>query len=241
MRCCRFFIILIIVAVFAAFSGCQPNPEINIVTSKNDGAFEAALANTTTEVSNEAGMSQTYQTNFTSTDGTITYTVNAAFPAAAGTGPVIQVTPHEITTDEARAIARVLFDGADMYEYTEIMSKSELEESILYLEYKLSNYDALLDYYGGNKEMTDAIVSMYTAQIAEYKEKYENSEDTVEPQLCDWEFYPETHYTAVGNSGSEYIMAMTTVDGIPYRYKVCNRTEADYRIHSVLHSPIRQR
>jgi len=237
MRCNRFFIMLVIVAVSAVFSGCQPNPEINTVTSKNDGAFEAALENAATEIPNEVGAAQTYQASFTSADGTITYTVNAELPAAAGTGPVIQVTPHEITTDEARAIAQVLFDGADMYEYSEEMSKSELEESILYLERKLSDYDTLLEYYGGNREMTDIIVSMYTAQIAGYKEKYENSEDAVEPQLCHWEFYPETHYTAVGTSGSEYIMAMTMLDGIPYRYRVCNRNEADYRIHSVFAFP----
>jgi hypothetical protein len=225
-------------ATLISLCGCQSAPAAESIKSKNDGAFEAALESTANEQSaadTERLMESPIYTNvFTSTDGNIFYSVEVELPNEMETSAVVQVTPQIISADQAQTIANVLFDGATMYEYSEQLSKVELEEQILYLKQILSDEDYLSDHYSAEQSVIDYATSLYENRLALYESQYAEASDFVEPQPCQWTFYPETHYLETGeNNGSEYMIATVTVDGCPYQYKVCNRNESDYRIHSI--------
>ena len=129
-------------AMFFVFvCGCQAAPDSTAVTSKNDGALEAALgaaADVQTEAAEDdpASIQETviYTDSFTNTDGDITYQVELDIPAVTTSMPVLRVTPKTITAECAQHVAEVLFGDADIYEYSEIRSKAELEDMILWVE-----------------------------------------------------------------------------------------------------------
>ncbi len=237
MKSSRIILLLTVLAMFFAANGCQAAPETAAVTSKNDGAFEAALEKTAedavTDNDEQTNGSEVYINSFTSSDGNITYTVDLNVPIVTEAVPVLQVRPEEITSERATSIAASLFGDTEMYEYTEEMSKSELEEAILTIRQKLSDYDTILESCGGDEDFADYMVSVYEARLEKYETAYASASDTVEVIPCQWTFYPETHYLEYGDSDSLYIMAQTEMDGIPYVFSACNRNKEDYRIHDI--------
>ena len=116
--------------------GCQPTPESAVVTSKNDGALEAALEATAipaatpeeaADIPAEAPedtpapsqASGTYMDSFTNTDGDITFNVELERPEDTAAMPVLRIRPKTITPDFARRVAEALFGDADIYTYSE--------------------------------------------------------------------------------------------------------------------------
>ena len=56
--------------------------------------------------------------------GDMTVNVNAAVQSLEGDIPVVRVIPQEITTDEVKCWAEVLFEGQSAYEPTTVLSKT---------------------------------------------------------------------------------------------------------------------
>ena len=239
-------------AMFFVFvCGCQAAPDSTAVTSKNDGAFEAALeaaADVQTEAAEDDPVSiqepVTYTDSFTNTDGDITYQVELDIPAVTTSMPVLRVTPKTITAECAQHVAEVLFGDADIYEYSEIRSKAELEDMILSLRQLLADQDAMEEKYGA---MKDEMAEQIEAEITKYEDEYAAAPETAETSLCSWEFHPRSWYVAaddrgvpvaidqtmIGDNKSQYIVATSERDGFPYIYAVCNREEDDYRMHTI--------
>ena len=236
--------------------GCQATPESTVVASKNDGTLEAALENTIDEGPNEAAANTetvadttgtmedtraeayTYTESFTSTDGNITYNVSIELPATDKDLPVLQVTPHTITSEETETIASAIFGDAEFYEYSTERSKSVIEEEILKLKQHISDRDALVAYYGGNEETADEVVADFESRIATLETLYETASETVEPTECNWQFHSESYYANPEwdlsyDDYTQELKAMVWIDGTPYVYDVYNRNAGDYRIHSV--------
>ena len=223
-----------------AMGGCQATPEQGIVTSKNDGVFEAALekkpeeasaAEDGGEVPAPEAETRPYAASFTSADGHTTYTVDTEIPSVDRAVPVLQVRPHEITPEEAKTFAEALFDGAQMYEYGE-RTKSEIEEEILSIRQRLSDTDALLADYGGDAAAVEGVASILEDQLEKLEDACETARDG-EPIPCEWTFYPESHYNNMASDPTYCIKATTTFDGLPYQFFVDNRNEADYRLHMI--------
>lgn len=238
--------------------GCQAVPESVVVASKNDGTFEAALNNTVTDVEEKVSIEdssegeqeqlgiEVYSDSFTNSTGTIFCTVQ--FEKSEDENsiamPVIQITPHEITSEEAERIACILFGDTEIFEYSEEMTKAQIEEMILSLKLNISNRDEMLEYYDGDEDLTDQIISQYEAMIGKYEQLYQTAPDRIENKLCDWVFRPLTYYEdltaleTVSNdfenyNKNQYIKGLTEINGFPYVYSVCNRNESDYRIHNI--------
>lgn len=247
----RLMSIFLFAVLLVIFVGCQAAPNSIVVTSKNDGTFEAAIKVTSDSMSDTKEdckeMDQEMQSffdGFTSTDGSIHYNIDLEMQANNLAMPIVQVTPHTFTSAEAETIARALFGEAEFYEYSEEKSKEELEEIILDLKGKIADWDSLVEYYGGDEVSAQAMVDMYETQIQTYSALYESAPDEVDKKLCDWEFRPLSYYedtTVLEAMGSDfesynkslYVEATTKIDGLPYFFSVCNRDESDYRIHSV--------
>ena len=112
--------------ILLALCGCQPTPDTAVVTSKNDGALEAAVQATpdvpaevpdAAPAQNHAG--EIYTDTFTNTDGDVTFNVELEVPADTAVMPVLRVRPRTITPDFARRVAEVLFGDTDIYTYSE--------------------------------------------------------------------------------------------------------------------------
>ncbi len=234
--------------LLAVQCGCQPAPESAIVTSKNDGTLEAALVETadipaeTPEgapaASQEAG---TYTDSFTNTDGDIAYQVELDIPTVAANMPVLRVRPKTITAECAQCVAEVLFGDADIYDHSGTFSKAELEELILSLRQRLSDQDEMETNFG---PMKDEVTEQMEAAISKYEAEYAEAPETTEEHLCGWEFHPRSWYydqawvneddpETISLNKSQFIVATSDRDGLPYLYTVCNREESDYRIHSI--------
>ena len=225
--------------------GCQATPETAVVASKNDGILEAALDETITPVSDTETPADTgtyiYTDSFTNTDGDITFHVELETPAVTVEMPVLRVRPKTITSECARQVAEVLFGDADIYEYSGQWSKAELEALILSLRQQLADEDALEEHYGALK---DSVVEQIKAVISKYEEEYAAAPETVEASPCGWEFHPRSWYydqawvneddpEEASLDKSEWIVAASDRDGLPYIYSVCNREEDDFRMHSI--------
>lgn len=221
--------------------GCQAAPGQEAVTSKNDGAFESALESTAEETPKVAAEPEMYTDSFTNTDGDISFQVELDTPAVTSSMPVLRVRPKTITSECAKQVAEVLFGDADIYEYSENWSKAKLEELILSLRQRLADPDAMEKYYGG---MKDKIGEQMEAAISAYEEEYATAPETVEVSPCSWEFHPRSWYynqawvneddpEEISNNKSQWIVATSERNGLPYIYSVCNREEEDYRIHNI--------
>ena len=241
----KYALIILSMFVFLLASACQAAPERSIVTSKNDGAFEAALEGTATQppeaMDEQISEPESYKGTFTSTDGNITYEVDVELPAAEDALPVIQVTPHTITPEEAERVARALFGDADIYEYSTARSKAEIEKEILGLKQHISDRDALVEYYGGEEAIADAVTIEYEHRINLLEEQYEEAPETLALEPCRWTFHPQSYYDdavlgldiEAGYDDTQALKATVWVDDTPYMYWVSNRDASDYRIHNI--------
>lgn len=238
-------ILVIMGLCIGVLCGCQKTPETTLVTSKNDGAFESAIenqeaGNTNVDVMNKDDEA-VYAESFKSADNSIDYTVEITVPAENSVLPVLQVTPETITSEMAERVSDALFGDTNVYQYSSEMSKSEIEDRILSLRQHISNYQALVEYYGGDEEIADRVKAEFEAKILEYESAYEQAAEEVSSTLCDWVFYPQSYYDdpsishshEEGYDETQCIKATTTMDGLPYVYNVYNRDAKDYRIHSI--------
>ena len=230
--------------------GCQPTPESAIVVSKNDGALEAALevtaqtpAQAPAEVTAAPREAEIYTESFTNTDGNITFDVELETPVAEAKLPVLRVTPKAIPAETARHVAEVLFGDAAFYEYSETRTRGELEELILSLRHLLADPSAMEARYGA---MKDDAAAWIEAEIAGYEAEYAAAPASGEAVPCAWEFHPHDWYVKpgwavpvindpeeMGDTVSQYIIAETERDGLPYLFVVCNREAEDYRFHGI--------
>ena len=224
---------------------CQKAPERSIVTSKNDGAFEAALKETSEPTAAPEGADMTeptpepvlYEDSFTGAAGGIAFTLSLTEPNITSALPVLRARPMEITSEMAQRIARAIFGDAEMYEYSEQPTRAEIEESILGLSRHISDWGALVDYYDGDEKLAASVKEDFESRIAKLEALYETASDTVQPEPCAWEFHPWSYYLdpAFGDfpdEGHRLIQATATLDGTPYVFSVCNREAEDYIIHN---------
>ncbi len=237
--------VLIICAVLTLFSGCQAAPDSAVVAGKNDGTFESALQSEATASRAETEVFS-YEDKFTSTDGKIEFNINVSDVEYSGNPmPVIQVTPKTITVEEAKRVAEVLFGDRTLYEYPQQLSKSELEERILYYR-RISSYDYIAQEYADStwsKEEVEAAIQIHMegrlAILADLEEMYKTAPEVAEPIECEWEFRSASYYATPGSEYSELedktkeIQAATQIDDIQFLYWVNNREAEDYRNHSI--------
>ena len=108
----RLDLLCLVAVIVLMATGCQSTPETAVVTSKSDGAFEAALetdADVQTETENSQVSPATYTDSFTNTDGDISFQVELDVPVITADTPVLRVRPKTISSECAKQVAEVLF------------------------------------------------------------------------------------------------------------------------------------
>ena len=222
--------------------GCQVTPDKAVVASKADGAFEAALkaAPTAPAATAEATAPPTvYTDSFSNAAGDITIDLAMPEPAGPGPVPVLQARPMELTGEQAQGIAAALFGDGPIYEYSEQMTKAEIEQTILEDRQFIADWDGMLDYYGGDEALAQRVKEDFEGRIAALEDAYQTAPEGVEPVPCAWEFHSEDYYMSPDmaaalfqDEGHRYIKASATLDGLPWIFSVCNREGEDYRVHN---------
>ena len=103
------------VLCIAILTACAANPDRDAVVSKNDGTFDANLIQTAT-VPNEPQHVEVTE-EFTSTDGSVEFTMHLDQTIVPPEVPVVEVVPHYFTGEDARRISHVMFgEDAVFYE-----------------------------------------------------------------------------------------------------------------------------
>ena len=191
-----------------------------------------------------------YHAEFTTDNGLIEVSLHddSADPVPA-TMPILRVRPKVITSDMARRMAEAVFGDAELYEYSEELSKAEIADMIAACEQGVTD-EAIREDYGedASRELIDSVRDGRLAILEYYRNAYANAHEEVTPVPCQWKFWPDEHYTIHGfdyagtdpsytdeipNGLSVTLRATTTVNEIPYEFWVNNNESADFRNHSL--------
>lgn len=163
--------------------------------------------------------------------------------------PVLRVRPKVITIAMARQMAKAVFGDAELYEYSEELSKAEIAEMIAACEQGL-NDEAIREDHGEDtsQEWIDSVRDGRLAILEYYRNAYANAREEVSPVLCQWKFWPDEPYAIHGfdyagtdpsytdeipKGLSVTLRATTTVNGIPYEFWINNNESVDFRNHSL--------
>ena len=256
---------ILLVGLLFSLAACQPAPEKEVVVSKNDGAFEQAI---TTDAGENGGVSTqaengdapnsaaaestafSYTDSFTSTDGKITYNINAQVDVPTVNMPIVQVRPMVINGPKARQIVQALFGDAPIYEKTNEKSKSEWEDLIISISNWTSD-EAIREAHGDNlsQDEIESIRANRQSILDSYKAAYEQAREVVPKEECQFRFYREfTRYSFDGAGanadepsyyedipyGQGYeLQAVAEMDSLRYHIWFNNREADDFRNHSV--------
>ena len=237
----RIIALLLAAAAILGLAGCQATPERDIVTSKNDGAFESALEATAApaaEGTQQTGPATVYEDAFDSADGSASYALRVTEPAAPAQMPVLRVRPAAVSAQDAKDMAQALLGQTEMYEYTYQRSRAEIEQVILQLRQELFDFETRAAENGLAPEDVEIIRGNYADAIAGLEQAYDAASDQVQPVPCQWEFHPGSYYAdpslgTLPDNGSQNIRASATVDGMPYVYAVTLLDGDDYRQRTV--------
>ena len=239
------------IVCLAVLTACAANPEKEVVTSKNDGSFDANVVQSATKPAEgqdtPAGKRVQYTDNFASTDGSVEFTLNIDTEVSNAPMPVAEVEPHYLTGQDAKRVAEVLFGDAEFYEARPalapketIYSKSQVQE-LLTKWAKYTDLEFLRDLYDdeGNAETTAEVVKKF---IAAYSEAYVNFQEEDPRVPCEWTLKPDSYYfyspdevAQMDVSDDNYgIEAEVTANGIGYIYTVSTRNKDDFKINNII-------
>ena len=155
----------IMVGILFLLSGCQVTPKEDIAVNKNDVGLESKILQSESTVDNDSLKRNSHWEDKWITDvDDISIALDADVETLGEKYSVVRVLPHDITSDEVKEWADVLFEGNKAYEPETVMTKNEIEESILKFKQKLNNKDELISEYGSEEE-ADRTISYYEKWI----------------------------------------------------------------------------
>lgn len=238
-------ILVSILACSFALTACQSAPEDDIVVNKNDGVLESAIHESADGSDGETKAPEMYTDTFDTASATIKGEINAKVSYPAEDMPVLRVKPRDITVDEAKHWAEVLFEGNTAYEPKNIRTKAEIEERILSLKEEMSDKEKFYEEHGGVE-----VWDMYENMIANLEKAYETAPETYTRKETDWTFHDYDYYdiyasetsssenTGVYDLSKTKVLQMetdvTALNGHQGYIEVSNRDEDDFRFHNII-------
>lgn len=234
-------------------TACAANPEQAVVISKNDGSFDANVVQSATQPTGQSGTAThnvNYTNSFTSTDGSVHFSMNINEEITLSAMPVVTVSPHLLTGEDVQRVAKVLFGDAVFYEQGpwlyEQFSKSELQRKLALLT-PYTNGDNLLELYGTEKYTPDYLarsVEVVKQFVNNWTAEYETAPEENPNGLCQWTFknsayyfYSEEEIAEQGvnrlSEGEEEICSRVQINGIPYRLDATRRDGGAYKMNHI--------
>ena len=202
----------------------------------------AAVPNEETQTPPESGSGASYQSAFTSTDGSVSFVMDIDQAVDLPAGPVVQVQPHFLTGEDAKRVAQALFPDAAFFEaepeQAENLSKGEIQAKLdRWSQY--ADMDALTGLCG------DAATADYAERIAAFLADYQRLYDQAPAENshtpCQWEMRNEAVYSLTAQELAEAstadfndeVSAQFTANGIPYRFTASTRNKSDYQVNII--------
>lgn len=153
--------------------------------------------------------------------------------------PMLEVKPHQITNEEAKRVAHVLFGDAAFYEKVanlkQYYTKAEIEQKLdRWSQY--TTQESLGELYG--KWMSDSdVLELVNTFIERYQEKYKSAPEEIPYTPCEWTFKNGIAYyddsSANPENFSDQIWAQLYVGDIPYDFCATNRDKEDFKVNSM--------
>ena len=164
-----------VMAMVCFTTACQPTPESEAVVGKGDGALMDKIneTNLSTPDSSANAIIKVWKETFNSKDGKVNFVVDANVEIPdVNNYPVLGVKPGDFSSEQIKAAATALLDGADFYSGKDLLTKSIIQDRIVQFqksinEYKSQNKDGMYDY--SISELEDA--------IKRYQEQYDSATD----------------------------------------------------------------
>ena len=226
----------------AAFvlTACQQNPSDDIVVNKNEGVLEEAIKQKNSEPVEAGQVPENYTDTFEMAAKDVACTINAKVEYPGKEMPVLRAKPRDITVEEVKRWAEVLFEGNTAYEPKRERTKAEIEEQILSYREAMSDKEK---FYAEKGDVWDA----YENKIKALEKDYETAPDTYETKKTDWTFHDWYYYDIDATESLMYEqkfdlsktkqLSMETQEGALNKkqgYIVAyNRDEQDFRLHSL--------
>lgn len=242
-----YFLLACMLLIF--LSACQAAPNRNVIASKNDGSFDtAAVQSAAKPSSGEADQEVSWHEQFTSTDGSVSFTLDVEAVVPSGGMPVVEVEPHYLTSKDVQRAAYTIF-GEDITYYEkrpslgdplEIYSKQDIQD-FLNRWSQYTSQEALDAVLGENSSESADTVKRFMETYTEY---YEKAPDTITLEPCRWEFQTDSVYvysgadleTADTSEDNMGIEAEFTYKDLHYRMSASVRDRDDFKISNLYFS-----
>ena len=170
-----------------------------------------------------------------SQDGDVVYYIDCETEASPDKYPVVEVSPHELTPQDAQRIGQALFGEAQFleYEYNRSPSAAEREANMERWETYLSD-GTIQDLVNGNELLIKDYELVLSRFRANYANVLDNSSDGIEMAPCEWEFHPDSFYFGeLAESEHRAIRARVNCGGATYRFDIVNRTADDFCVYMI--------
>ena len=239
----------LVIAMVLLATGCQATPNQDVIANKND---QQVSQNETNQTSNDSiaidektdegkVVSEAISETFSSDDGNVTISVQTD-AVKVHSVPIVQAEAEDISVDDVKRWAKVFYGTEDVYEATKQMTKSEIEEAILWRQQTINDKESLIE-EGYSEADADTMIEYYKEQIDSLKASYQNASDDNERKKTDWAFHPLSYYDddSMENdrdtSNADKTQALKVqgeCDGQKAYVSASNRETTDYQLHSLM-------
>lgn len=175
--------------------GCQQAPEKEAVTSKNNGVFQERVDQTQPFGEAHSSLQMHWLEEFSSTDGSVNFSVNIDQELSEDVTQVIEVKPHRLTEADIQRVASLLLENAVFYDRqpstSPRYSKSQYQEKMRRLS-PYTNMEALTSLMGASDANT--YMEFIQLYMETWTKAYETAPDNDPRHLCDWTLKKERMY-----------------------------------------------
>ena len=223
--------------------GCQKTPDQEYVSSKNNGVLEDKINQTGPSGAKHTGQTEVKNSEqFTSTDGSVQFTLNVDSELQLNVQQVVEVKPHPLTEEDVERVARVLAGDADFYER---QSSSHPQYSLEQCQQKLQQLSQYASHESLAKLMGEGDAYAYLEFVQGYIEAWTEraaSAPQKDPRVpCTWKLKKEREYNdsevEIGNrpvdEDKDVIYANTEIDGVVYQYYVGTSDSDSYKLNQI--------
>ena len=228
-------------------SGCQATPSQDIVVNKNDQQTEQTKAESSVESTEDTGdekiVSEGYSESFASDSEDVTINIQVG-QVKARSVPGMQAEAQDISVDDVKRWSKAFFGTEDVYEGTSQMTKSEIQEAILWRQQWINDKDRLITEEGYTEEAAEAVIQSYQEEIDNLKANYESAPEDDDRQKTDWTFHPASYYTKTAEEDgdedqsnldkTDKLKVIGDCDGKMAYVSASNRSTSDYQLHSIM-------
>lgn len=231
--------------------GCQKTPEKAAVVSKNDGSFDAGVVKSATEPENtetsqgEQANTFAYQEEFSSTDGSVNFSMNVESSLSNEALPVVEVMPHYLTGEDAKRVANAVFGDVEYWRPRLLLGDSATSYTKSEIQACLNRWAKYTDpevlAAALCRENVEYDIETVKEFIEAFTEMYESLPDEIPMTPCDWTLHPASTYSYSPqdlesrdiSQDNDEIHANLTYNGLDYRFVVSTRNRSDFKINNI--------